>query len=151
MARKNTSDMIEQYINELLYKDPEIELQRFEIASKFECVPSQINYVINTRFTISQGYQVESKRGGGGYIRITKIELQSVDVLSELSRIVDFSLTEKECQSLINQLVDYQLLTKNEAFLIMPFFETKCLNQTDRDRAELFQTLLERLTYKEKE
>lgn len=151
MARKNTSDLIEQYINELFYQDSEIELQRFEIASRFDCVPSQINYVINTRFTISKGYQVESKRGGGGYIRISKVELQAVDVLSELARLSEPSLSEKDCRSLIEQLINYGLLTKNEAFLMTPFFEDNVLKQDDYLRAKLFQMLLERLTYKEKE
>ena len=50
-----------------------VEIKRNEIADKFQCVPSQINYVINTRFTIEKGYVVESKRGGGGYIRIMKV------------------------------------------------------------------------------
>ena len=50
-----------------------VEIKRNEIADKFQCVPSQINYVINTRFTIEKGYVVESKRGGGGYIRIIKV------------------------------------------------------------------------------
>ena len=51
-----------------------LKLKRSEIADKFQCVPSQINYVINTRFTIERGYIVESKRGGGGYIRIMKVQ-----------------------------------------------------------------------------
>lgn len=59
------SDMIEEFIKELFNEDDEyIEIQRNDLAEHFNCVPSQINYVISTRFKPSQGYYVESKRGG---------------------------------------------------------------------------------------
>ncbi len=60
------SDIIEQFIKEMLNEKDEIEIQRNELAHKFNCVPSQINYVISTRFKPTQGYYVESRRGGGG-------------------------------------------------------------------------------------
>ncbi len=59
------SDEIEEFIKELLRADENIEIQRNELAEHFNCVPSQINYVISTRFGPSQGYYVESRRGGG--------------------------------------------------------------------------------------
>ena len=59
------SDMIEAFLKDLLNEDDIIEIQRNELAEKFNCVPSQINYVISTRFNPDQGYYVESKRGGG--------------------------------------------------------------------------------------
>ena len=72
----NMSDIIEQYIKRLFEEADEdvVEIQRAHIAQRFDCVPSQLNYVIKTRFTNEHGYEIESKRGGGGYIRITKIE-----------------------------------------------------------------------------
>ena len=75
MAQQNTSDLIEAYIKQILEESEIIEIRRAEMASLFHCVPSQINYVINTRFTITRGYSVESKRGGGGYIRISKVKI----------------------------------------------------------------------------
>ena len=74
MANKNTSDSIEAYIKALLAQAGMAELKRSELADVFQVVPSQINYVIKTRFTESRGYIVESKRGGGGYIRIGKVQ-----------------------------------------------------------------------------
>ncbi len=74
MGAKNTSDSIEAYIKSILAQAGMVELKRSELADVFQVVPSQINYVIKTRFTESRGYIVESKRGGGGYIRIGKIE-----------------------------------------------------------------------------
>ena len=70
------SDMIEEFIKELFTEEENyIEIQRNDLAEQFNCVPSQINYVIATRFKPSQGYYVESKRGGGGHIKITKVNL----------------------------------------------------------------------------
>lgn len=69
---QNITDIIEAYLKQILHDEKTIEIKRQEIAQRFDCVPSQINYVINTRFTVEKGYFVESKRGGGGYIRIKK-------------------------------------------------------------------------------
>ena len=73
MTSKNTSDSIEEYIKKILAQSGFAEIKRSVLADNFSVVPSQINYVIKTRFTESRGYAVESKRGGGGYIRIAKI------------------------------------------------------------------------------
>ena len=75
MQSSNMSDIIEEYLKNVLLAQEQVEIRRSEIADRFNCVPSQINYVINTRFTVQQGYVVESKRGGGGYIRIMKVNL----------------------------------------------------------------------------
>ena len=64
------SDLIEDFIKDMLKTEDELEIQRNELAEHFNCVPSQINYVISTRFKPSQGYYVESRRGGGGHITI---------------------------------------------------------------------------------
>ncbi|MGM9522412.1 MAG: CtsR family transcriptional regulator [Oscillospiraceae bacterium] len=68
------SDVIAEFIDGLLQEDSTAELQRAELANKFGCVPSQINYVISTRFSPERGYVVESRRGGGGYIRIRRVQ-----------------------------------------------------------------------------
>ena len=75
MQGQNISDIIEKYLKQILADSEEIEIRRSEIADLFDVVPSQINYVIKTRFTIQNGYVVESKRGGGGYIRIEKSQI----------------------------------------------------------------------------
>ncbi len=73
MTPVGISDVIADFINELLDEDSTAEVQRSELASRFNCVPSQINYVISTRFSPERGYVVESRRGGGGYIRIRRV------------------------------------------------------------------------------
>ena len=73
------TDVIEEFIKELFEEDNDyIEIQRNDLAEHFNCVPSQINYVISTRFKPSQGYYVESKRGGGGHITIKKIKTSTL-------------------------------------------------------------------------
>ena len=74
------SDVIEEFIKELFEQTDSIEIQRNELAEQFNCVPSQINYVIATRFKPSQGYYVESRRGGGGHIG-NEITSNEVDIL----------------------------------------------------------------------
>ena len=95
MGIKNTSDSIEEYIKRILAQAGMVELKRSELADVFQVVPSQINYVIKTRFTESRGYIVESKRGGGGYIRIGKIEFSDRhQMLSDLLTNVGESLSQ---------------------------------------------------------
>lgn len=87
MHNQNMSDIIEAYLKKVLGQDEQVEIRRSEMADRFNCVPSQINYVINTRFTVQQGYLVESKRGGGGYIRIIKVKL--LDEVEMLDMMID--------------------------------------------------------------
>ena len=88
MANKNTSDSIEAYIKALLAQAGMAELKRSELADVFQVVPSQINYVIKTRFTESRGYIVESKRGGGGYIRIGKVQFSDHHQMLQVRKIL---------------------------------------------------------------
>ena len=66
------SDSIERFIKELMEEDAQIELKRNELAQHFGCAPSQINYVLATRFSVDHGYIIESRRGGGGFVRIVR-------------------------------------------------------------------------------
>ena len=76
--------MIEDFIKDLFDDEDSIDIQRNDLAEKFNCVPSQINYVISTRFKPSQGYYVESKRGGGGHITIKKINITKSNYLMHI-------------------------------------------------------------------
>lgn len=98
------SDRIETFILELLKEDDFLEIGRNELASVFNCVPSQINYVISTRFGPEKGYVVESRRGGGGYLRIKRITNQSDNLLSDILAKLPESIDLKDTQSIINYL-----------------------------------------------
>ena len=144
---QNITDIIEAYLKQILHDEKKIEIKRQEIAERFDCVPSQINYVINTRFTIEKGYFVESKRGGGGYIRIQKIViLDSHDLLDEISRWVGNDLTEQAAEDYLVRLINEQLLTRREAILIQSLLQKESLPMALEDqrrmRAHLMQTVL---------
>ena len=85
MAR--ISDTIEEFLKLLLEESGgKLEIQRNELADYFECAPSQINYVLATRFSLESGYYIESRRGGGGYIRIIYLDINDDDYLYRLIR-----------------------------------------------------------------
>ena len=114
------SDSIEQFIKELLNEEStEVELKRNELAEYFGCAPSQINYVLATRFSPDHGYLTESRRGGGGYIRIVRVVQAGSQRLMYLvnDRIGD-SLEEEECLRLISQLKEQRIVTADEAALM---------------------------------
>ncbi len=114
------SDSIEHFIKEMLGEgSPEVELKRNELAEYFGCAPSQINYVLATRFNPSQGYLTESHRGGGGYIRIIRVVETGPQKLAYLvrDRIGD-SLNEEEAQRIIAHLKDSGMATPEEASLM---------------------------------
>ena len=95
----NMTDILEQYIMSLFNEASEdhIIIKRSNVAQKFDCVPSQLNYVIKTRFTPEHGFIIESKRGGGGFIRITKITLhKNKDYIDYLIETVDNETIEVE-------------------------------------------------------
>ncbi len=145
---KTISDVIEMYLCELLSRsdDGMIEVQRSELSELFSCVPSQINYVIATRFTPPRGYLVESKRGGGGYIRIKRIASQHINEISQLLRAVGDSIPQKEAEGIIWRLESDGVLSQREASLLRVAVsrETLLLPLPERDilRARLLSLML---------
>ncbi len=118
---RNISDLIEQYLKEILQNSPEgtVEIQRSELADKFSCVPSQINYVISTRFTLEKGYYVESKRGGGGYIRIQRVDLPSLEAVHKhIRQTIGERVDQTVAEGLIYQLRESGYLTTREAEML---------------------------------
>lgn len=136
MSVQNISDIIEQYLKSILSEHEHVEIRRAEIAEQFDVVPSQINYVIKTRFTIQNGYLVESKRGGGGYIRIAKVNLLATDeVLSALIAAIGASINQHDALAVVQSLFDDGMLSTREANLI--------LSAIDKDTLDLHDTKVE--------
>ena len=98
----NISDIIEGFIKDMFNEEEDyVEIQRNDLAEYFNCVPSQINYVIATRFKPSQGYYVESKRGGGGSIKIKKLNVTKSEYLMHISDFLSYKIVdEKEAKLL---------------------------------------------------
>lgn len=113
------SDSIEQFIKELMCDEAHIELRRNELAQHFGCAPSQINYVLATRFSVDHGYIIESRRGGGGYVRIMRMqEREEGNLLESLLERVGNSVDEETANAIITHLTDLKLVTVNEAALM---------------------------------
>ena len=109
------SDLIADFIGEMLSDGGGVaEVQRKSLADRFSCVPSQINYVIETRFTPEHGYLVESQRGGGGYIRIVRLMDDKQRTLLEAARGVGGRLTQNDAARLTRALVSADLLSPRE-------------------------------------
>ena len=120
MGVKNTSDSIEAYIKQLLAQAGFVELKRSEVAASFQVVPSQINYVIKTRFTESRGYVVESKRGGGGYIRIDKVDFSDKHHMLEGLRLsLGEQLSQQVFTDIIQLLFEQGIMTEREGNLLL--------------------------------
>ena len=113
------SDSIEQFIKELMCEEQHIALRRNELAQHFGCAPSQINYVLATRFSVDHGYIIESRRGGGGYVRIVRMqEREEGNLLEALLNRVGNSVDEDTANAIITHLKDLKLVTVNEAKLM---------------------------------
>ncbi len=120
----NLADLIEQYLRAILAQQNMVELQRRELARMFRCAPSQINYVLETRFTFDQGYMIESKRGGGGYIRITHVQWQTPMNLPELlDSLISDKVQREEVESILSRLVSEGIVRPEKAQLILLLME----------------------------
>ena len=109
------SDIIEEFIKELMDENGVIDLQRNLLAQQFECSPSQINYVLTTRFNNDRGYIVESRRGGGGYIRIFKVEMSKYNNLDKLLfETIGDSITINKAIDLIEVFIEKGIISQRE-------------------------------------
>lgn len=150
---RNISDLIEGYLKEILELEQQglIEIKRSELAEQFQCVPSQINYVINTRFTAERGYLVESKRGGGGYIRIVRVEAHSKkDLFDELDQYIQNELGQSASEDIVYRLLDEKVISKREAKLMLAALDRTTLELPlplrDQIRARILRAML--MTFK---
>lgn len=141
------SDLIEEFIKDLFDEENEaIEIQRNELAEQFNCVPSQINYVISTRFKPSQGYYVESRRGGGGHITIRKVSSSKEDYIMHIINNIGEELISNDADILISDLLSYSLITTKEAKLLKVATSDNVLRLPkelkDKVRARIFKNML---------
>lgn len=152
---RNISDIIENYLKQVLELSEEdlVEIKRSEIADKFQCVPSQINYVINTRFTVERGYIVESKRGGGGYIRIMKVQSHdAAHLIDHLLSLLQNRISQASAEDIIYRLVQEEIITRREAKIMLSVIDRSVLYielpYRDELRSRMLKAMLTTLRYK---
>lgn len=153
---KNISDIIEEYLKQTIAgsNDKFIEIKRTDIAEKFQCVPSQINYVINTRFTVEKGFVVESKRGGGGYIRIIKVKTENyVHLIDQLLLLINDRISQGNAENVVLRLHDEQIISEREARIMLSVVDRSVLQvldlpERDQLRAELLKGMIRTLKFR---
>ena len=142
------SDLVAQYITQMLdEQNGSAEIQRNELAGNLGCVPSQINYVITSRFTPEQGYIVESRRGGGGYIRISRVKMDRGTAMMHIINSVGASLDKATAGAMLNNMLQRNMLRLQSAKLIAAALSDRTLSQVEQDkrdtvRADLFKNML---------
>ena len=142
------SDFIERYLKDLLDRGGGVvEIQRSELAGRFRCVPSQINYVLETRFTAERGYVIESRRGGGGYIRIVRLPLEGEGALHEViaGQIGDM-ISQDRAEHCVLRLLEEGIVTRREARMMLAAVQRDTLKldlpMRDALRASLLKAMV---------
>ena len=138
--------MIEDFIKDMFDDDDSIEIQRNDLAEKFNCVPSQINYVIATRFKPTQGYYVESKRSGGGHITIKKVNITKSNYFMHIISSLGDKITAQDVDIFISNFLSYDMISKTEAKLLKVATSDNVIGAFAKDkdalRASIFKNML---------
>lgn len=152
----NISDIIEQFILKTMGEDESVDISRNELASFFSCAPSQINYVLETRFTVDKGFVKESRRGGGGYIKISKINLDNDEYVSNLIlESVGDELSQKRFSQILEKLKNEKIISDKEKDIIFSALSDLSLAMPftikDSIRAKAFKNVLTTLMKQKEE
>lgn len=143
----NISNIIASMIQDMLEDDGYTEIQRNELAQKVGCVPSQINYVISSRFTPEHGYIVESRRGGGGYIRITRAEYDINSLKLRLVNDIGQSLDENICRAHLKNLYEREIIDEKTVKIFLSALTGNAYREIPREygdilRASIFKQMI---------
>ena len=142
------SDLVARHILEMLEEqDGNAEIRRNELASALGCVPSQINYGITSRFTPEQGYIVESRRGGGGYIRITRVKMDKSTAIMHIVNSIGTTLDKATAEVMIKNMYNQSIIDMQTAKLLMSAMSERVFvdipqNYRDVLRARIFKNMI---------
>ena len=143
------SDLIASFLQDSLdtAEDGVLEVQRSELAQRFNCVPSQINYVMSTRFSPERGYIVESRRGGNGYIRITRRRMSKFDMIMHIVNAIGQTIDAASARAMLRNLVENGIAEQSDAKLIAAALSEKSLAAAPKElrgqlRAAIFKNML---------
>ncbi|AGF53977.1 MULTISPECIES: CtsR family transcriptional regulator [Clostridium] len=146
MAR--LSDIIEEFIKQMFNENANnvVFIQRNELADQFRCAPSQINYVLTTRFTYERGYLIESKRGGGGHIAIKQLEYDDLNKREELiNQSIGDTITYHNANALVNHLLESGIIEKRECEIMKIAVNDRSLTSADNKnkiRADILKGMI---------
>ena len=142
----NISDIIEQFILQQLEEFDELNLSRNELADYFNVAPSQINYVLSTRFTYPRGFITESRRGGGGYIKLMRLNMDNNEIFNMINNTLSTEVDYTTAMQLLNNLLDRDIIDDNELNIISSAITPKALvtplNNEDKLRANILRNIL---------
>ena len=142
------SDLIAGFIQEALEEtDGVVELQRGDLAQRFHCVPSQINYVMSTRFSPEHGYIVESRRGGNGYIRITRVQTDRETLLMQVINSIGDELDFQSAKAITGNLANSGAISMDVAKLLLAAISENALHEVPRElrnivRASIYKQVM---------
>ncbi len=139
---------IERYIKDLMAENDSdcLELKRNELAQIFTCVPSQINYVLETRFRDEQGYHVVSRRGAGGCFQIIRLSVTNDSELKELiTKISEKDMSRQTAEGLLNRLLEEDFITKNEFMLLNSIISSEVLSLAGDNENALRSALMKNI------
>ncbi len=142
------SDVIASFIQSALEEtDGVLELQRSDLAQRFNCVPSQINYVMSTRFSPEHGYIVESRRGGNGYIRITRVRTDRKTLLMHVINSIGDELDAASARAIVQNLVDSEAISAEAGRSLLAGTGDRALHRVDKScrdmlRSDIFKQVL---------
>ena len=146
------SDRLEKILKEMLQESDNgiIEIGRNDLASRFSCAPSQINYVLTTRFSCVNGYYIESRRGGSGYIKIISLSKEDEFLNSVVEYLCDNSITFNEAVRIVDRIFELEYIDKRERNIILHAINDNSIcvfNSNDRDflRANILKNILNSL------
>ena len=124
----NISNLIEEFIRTLMGESDTINISRNELAQYFDCAPSQINYVLATRFSFDRGFLIESRRGGGGFITVIRVSPSGKELLKRLDEYtLSEGITYQKAVQIIKMLVDEDIINQREAVIIKSAVTDKAL------------------------
>ena len=137
------SDIVAQYIMRMLDEtDGNAEIQRNELANTLGCVPSQINYVITSRFTPEQGYIVESRRGGGGYIRITRVTTDRRVAIMHIVNSIGDRISSSSAYTILSNMSDRGMITEYERILISSALSDKAYSSITQEKRDILRAAI---------
>ena len=146
MYMASISDIIEKFIKDLMEDSNTVQIQRNELASLFNCAPSQINYVLTTRFTYERGYLIESKRGGGGHIAIKQLEQDSASKREQLiGESIGNTITYHNASALLDHLLESEVISARECEIMKMAVNDRSLGSSENKnkvRADILKGMI---------